>query len=186
VNAQKITKILLLLFVAASLFALIFVPDEKEIISEKAIETAAQTNAVDTSPVTTKIQTTETGAATESTSQKAPGTTLVVSYYHGSARCVSCRTIEAFAAEAVKKYFSSQLENGEIKWQEVNIQTPENAHYVKRYQLFTQSVILSLQKNGDEVKWKNLDQVWQLIRNQEQFHAYIKKEVEAMLAENKS
>jgi hypothetical protein len=199
VNAQKIAKMLLLLFAVASLFALILVPDEASIINE----TTTEVKTAEMCPVTSQGQTTEalsstgataqetpeiaTSAAVEPAAQKAPETTLVISYYHGSARCVSCRTIEAFAAEAVQKFFQPQLQSGKIKWQEVNVQTPENSHYIKHYQLFSQSVILSLQKNGDEVKWKNLDQVWQLIRDQEQFHAYIKKEAEAMLAEeNKS
>jgi len=47
---------------------------------------------------------------------------------------------------------------------------------VQDYQLYTKSVVLSLVKDGKEVKFKNLDKVWQLLRNKDKFYKYIKEE----------
>ena len=47
--------------------------------------------------------------------------------------------------------------------------------------LYTKSVVLSLVKDGQEVKFKNLEQVWQLLRNKDKFYQYIKNETQGFL-----
>ncbi|MBU3933238.1 MAG: hypothetical protein KKH11_01030 [Candidatus Omnitrophica bacterium] len=59
----------------------------------------------------------------------------------------------------------------------------ENQRFVKDYQLYTKSVVVSLVKNGEEVKFNNLEKVWHYLRNKEQFFNYIKDEVNNYLKE---
>jgi acetone carboxylase gamma subunit len=47
--------------------------------------------------------------------------------------------------------------------------------------LYTKSVVLSLVKAGKEVKWKNLDKVWHLLRDKDKFYQYIKTKVQKFL-----
>ncbi len=115
--------------------------------------------------------------------QPQPGaaSTIVVSYFHTTARCASCLRIEDLTAHTVTTRFGVALAGKRLVWRTVNIDEPENAHFAKDYSLHTKSVVVSEMKDGREVRWKNLDQVWPLLRDQEAFTQYVEKEIKAFL-----
>ena len=106
---------------------------------------------------------------------------VIVYYFHGNARCVSCRNIEKYTKEALEKYFSDKIASGGIDYQVINVEEEGNGHYTKDYKLYTKSVVLSRVKNGKEIAYKNLEKVWQYVRNKEKFYDYIKLETETIL-----
>jgi thiol-disulfide isomerase/thioredoxin len=108
---------------------------------------------------------------------------VTVYYFHGNFRCVNCRNIEQYTREAVEKYFRKDLDAGKVVFKVVNVETKDNEHYTNDYQLYTKSVVLSLVKNGKEVKFDNLSKVWEHLGNKEAFHQYVKSEVEKYLRE---
>ena len=108
---------------------------------------------------------------------------VIVYYFHGNFRCTSCHRIEQYTKEAVEQYFSDELSSGKLVFSQVNVEKQDNAHFVKDYQLYTKSVVLSLVKNGNEIKYINLEKVWNYLRNKEQFFSYIKSGVEKYLGE---
>ena len=61
---------------------------------------------------------------------------------------------------------------------------PLNRHFIEDLQLVTRSVVLAEYRDGNVVRWKNLDRVWQLVRNQDAFTAYIRDETSAFLGES--
>ena len=103
-----------------------------------------------------------------------------VYYFHTTMRCASCHKIQQFTEEALAG-FPEKLESGEIEYQIINVEEPANKHYVEDYGLYTKSVVLSLQKNGKEVKSKNLDKIWQLLNNKKKFIAYVQDETKTLL-----
>ena len=112
-----------------------------------------------------------------------PEPKLIVYYFHGRKRCMSCRTIEGYTNDAIQTYFGEQLENGRLEWLVRNYVNPEYAHFKDDFQLYTQSVVL-VDMNGDQmVRWKNLNEVWTLLRNKNAYYDYIRREVEAFLIE---
>ncbi len=108
---------------------------------------------------------------------------VVVYYFHGDFRCVNCINIERYTKEAVEKYFQKELESGVVAFKVINVDTKGSEHFASDYQLYTKSVVLSLVKNGKEVKFDNLTKVWDHLRNRDAFHLYIKTEVEKYLGE---
>lgn len=106
---------------------------------------------------------------------------VIAFYFHGNARCATCRTIEAYADEAVHQGFATDLEAGELSWRVVNIDTPENRHFIEDFQLVTRSVVLAEYRNGQLLRSKNLDQVWRLVRDKQGFVAYLQDETRAFL-----
>jgi len=108
---------------------------------------------------------------------------VVVYYFHGNFRCVNCRNIEQYTKESVEQYFQKELSSGKVTFKVINVETKGNEHFTKDYKLYTKSVILSLVKNGKEVKFDNLTKVWEYLRNKEAFHQYIKSEVEKYIKE---
>lgn len=106
-----------------------------------------------------------------------------VYYFHGNFRCTNCYNIEKYTKEAVEKRFKNELKSGKIVFQVVNVEIKGNEHFMRDYQLYTKSVVLSLLKNGKEVKFDNLTKVWEYLRNKDAFQQYIKAEIEKYLKE---
>jgi hypothetical protein len=105
---------------------------------------------------------------------------LVVYYFHGDIRCASCLTIERLTGEALREFFARELGDGRIEWRVVNVDVSGNEHYIKDYQLFTKSVVLSKQNQTKELRWKNLDKVWELLDKEQQFKSYIRSEIDGL------
>ena len=99
--------------------------------------------------------------------------TLIVYYFHGNKRCKTCRTIEAYTEEAIRTGFPDELRSGRLVWITVNVEAPENEHFVEDYVLTTRTVVLVDIDKGNDEKWTKLERVWQLVRNKEAFVNYI-------------
>ena len=108
---------------------------------------------------------------------------LVVYYFYGDKRCVTCVKLEGYASEALTTYFPGQLASGEIIWKPVNTDLPENSHFVTDYELVTKSVVVSKVKGGEEVSWQNLDEIWKRVGDKDDYLAYIKENVTKILEE---
>ena len=109
------------------------------------------------------------------------GPRVIAYYFHITARCLTCRTIEAYAREAVERGFAGELKTGAIEWRPVNVQLPENRHFIQDYRLYTRSVVLVKVKDGREMEWRNLDKVWDLVWNKDAFVKYVQANVRAYL-----
>ena len=118
----------------------------------------------------------ETGKV-QKTDVNQPSHYLVVTYFHTTFRCPTCHRIEELSSQAVKANFAYELKTGKVVWQVINVDEPENKHYNKDYQLYTKSLIISEVKDGKEVRWKNLEKIWTLVRNEAKFDEYVKTEI---------
>jgi hypothetical protein len=112
-----------------------------------------------------------------------PAQYLVVTYFYTTARCPTCHKIEELSDEAVNSNFENELKTGKIVWRVINVDEPENEHYSKDYQLYSKHLIISEMKDGKEVRWKDLKDVWTLVRNDEKFENYVKTEINDWLKE---
>lgn len=110
---------------------------------------------------------------------------LVVYYFHGTSRCRTCRTIEKYTRSAVQSAFGDELASGSMELRAVNIDLDENRHFIQDYQLFTRSVVISLLRGDKQVDWKRLDRVWELVRDESAFSAYIRGEIRALMGEKR-
>ena len=59
----------------------------------------------------------------------------------------------------------------------MNVESRGNEHYASDYNLYTKSLILSLTRNSKEIKYKNLNKVWEYAGNKQEFLDYVKSEV---------
>lgn len=108
------------------------------------------------------------------TAAPAPADGVVAYYFHGNLRCASCRKLEAWSEEAVTQGFAEELASGRLEWRVVNTDEPDNAHFVKDFELVTKSVVLVAYRDGAVVRHQNLTQVWQLLRDKEAFLGYVR------------
>jgi hypothetical protein len=98
-----------------------------------------------------------------------------VYYLHGNVRCPTCRSIEAYAKEAVETGFADELKNGYIQWQVINYESPGNEHYGTDYQVVAPNVVLVKIKDGKQDSWKGLPEVWEHVGDKAAFVGFVQK-----------
>ncbi|MFH1799651.1 MAG: nitrophenyl compound nitroreductase subunit ArsF family protein [Candidatus Omnitrophota bacterium] len=111
------------------------------------------------------------------------GGVVTAYYFHGTFRCPTCKKLEQYAQEAIESNFKEALASGKLAFRVVNVESKGNEHFAKDYQLYTKSVILSLTKDGKEIRSKNLDKIWEYVRNKDRYENYVRDEVAAFLKE---
>ena len=114
-----------------------------------------------------------------------PDDAVVVTYFLTNVRCPTCLKIEAYTKEAVETGFADALAGGRIVWRTLNTDEPGNEHFLDDYQLAFKAVVVSVRRGGREVKWKNLEAIWQEVGEKDEYLAYIRAEVDAALNEAK-
>ena len=115
--------------------------------------------------------------------EDAKGTHVVAYYFHGTFRCPTCHKLEQYSKEAIETNFKDALASGKLEFKVVNVEDKGNEHYGNDYQLYTKSLILSLAKDGKQIKWKNLDKIWEYVGNKQRFIDYVKSGVTDLLKE---
>lgn len=112
---------------------------------------------------------------------KAPARKVVVTYLHGDARCSNCLKIEAFSKEAMEKHFAREMKKGTVEWRVINFEEAGNEHYFTDYKLFTKSVVVTEVKDGKEIRFQNLEKVWQHLGDKAAFIKYVRAQVNGYL-----
>lgn len=153
-NVKKIIKYFLLLFIAISVIILI----KNELITNN--------NATIAKDVEENI------------------TASVIAYYfHGTARCPTCKKIESYAHEAINTGFPEEVLSGDIEWRTINLEKSENNHFINDYALTNRTVVLAKFNKGRQTDWKNLNKVWSLVSDKDSFVKYIQDETRSILGE---
>ena len=111
----------------------------------------------------------------------AAGRQVTVYYFHRTARCMTCMKIEALAKQEVEASFAAELERGGLQFLSLNIEEAGNEHFVKDYELVTQSLVLVEYHDGVQVRWENLEAIWDLVHAEEDFARYVRDEVRGYL-----
>ena len=115
-----------------------------------------------------------------------PSSSRVIAYYfHGTSRCASCYKLEKYSREAVETNFKEAVVAGKLEFRVINVEDKGKEYYADYYQLYTKTLILSLVKDGREVKWKNLNKIWEYVDNKEGFLVYANGEIADLLKEVK-
>ncbi len=112
----------------------------------------------------------------------ANGRQVTVYYFHRTARCATCLKIEELSKSSVAANFADDIARGDVEFKSVNVETEGNEHFVDDYQLVSQALVLVDYRDGVQEKWKNLDQVWNLVHTDDAFNAYVRDEVQIFLS----
>lgn len=114
---------------------------------------------------------------------KSSDSKVIAYYFHGNARCPACYKLEQYSKEAVETSFKNELASGKLEFKVINVEEKANEHFVNEYQLYTKSLVISLIKDGKEIKSKNLEKIWEYVRNKQKFYSYITEEIKSFLKE---
>lgn len=171
-NAKKILTWSLLFFVGISLAAVIS-RSRREPVELKPVVGAGADDTV-TTPASP-------APAAPIAPAKKNKQRVVVYYFHGRARCYTCKTIEKLTRESIDRDFAKEKRAGQVEFKAVNVEMRENSHFIQDYRLTSKSVVLQKIAGEKHVDWKILDKTWVLVRDKEAFTRYIQTEVKTML-----
>ncbi len=159
-KVRRVIQIALLLFVAVSVFYLVSQESRKSLAAAPQSPSQLTSNAAVRQPK------------------------VVIYYFHGNFRCVSCRKLEAVSQQAVMDGFSKELKQGDLEWRVVNVESSGNEHFVADYKLFSKSLVVVRFRNGQQAGYKNLMKAWELLQDDEALRKYVQSEVKASLQES--
>ena len=128
--------------------------------------------ATPTTPATQTTPATKPGAATDR---------VIVYYFHATRRCRTCLGIQATIQKTINERFSAELASGTVSVQEVNIELPENKHFVKDYNVSFSSMIVVAHKGQTTLKWENCEKIWPLAHNEPELTGYVEQKIRAYL-----
>lgn len=120
-------------------------------------------------------------ALTLETSENAAPDSIVVYYFHGNRRCRTCMGIQSAITTTIDERFAAETASGALRFQEVNIDQPENSHFVKEFDLGSSSMVVVAKKGEKTIKWENCAQVWPLSHQQAALIDYAEKQIRSYL-----
>lgn len=103
-----------------------------------------------------------------------------VVYFHRTARCYSCRWLEAGTNYTVNTYFADELASGRLTFQVINVEDEEHADIVEEYGAFTSSLFINTVKDGTD-HIEQATEVYYLIGREEAFITALKSKIEKCL-----
>jgi hypothetical protein len=136
--------------------------------------------AADDSTAAMPTQATETKPDTASITPDSAHQVMAY-YFHGTRRCSNCIKIETYSKEAIDSAYGAALNDGHLVWKVLNTDEDSNSHFIKDYQLYTKSVVLVDLHYGKQMRWKNLEKVWDYLNDKNSFENYIRDEVALFL-----
>ncbi|MAT15061.1 MAG: hypothetical protein CMJ46_07300 [Planctomyces sp.] len=112
-----------------------------------------------------------------------PDDGLVVHYFHGSTRCITCEAIESQTEATVKEHFQPQLAAGDLAWKISNYEDPRNAEIASQFEIVMPVVVIERYAGGELKDWRRLDEVWGLVVNESRFSKFIQDNINDMLTQ---
>ncbi len=106
-----------------------------------------------------------------------------VMYFHATTRCHGCIVIEENTKNSINTLYEKQLKDSTITLTSIDFLQPENEHFQDDYKFESQTLILSKKVNGKEVKWVNLDKIWDYSSDYNKYKNYIEEEIKKLLVD---
>ena len=106
---------------------------------------------------------------------------IIAYYFHGSFRCPTCHKLEQYSKEAIEENFKNEISKGTLEFKTINVEEKGNEHFINDYRLYTKQLVISEIENDKEIRYKNLEKIWEYVRDKEKFFNYVISEIQAYL-----
>ncbi|MCX6600852.1 MAG: nitrophenyl compound nitroreductase subunit ArsF family protein [bacterium] len=110
------------------------------------------------------------------------GHVVVAYYFYTTLRCENCLRIETWSKQALDSAFVEQQSAGLLWWRPLNTDLNPYAHFTTDYKLERKSLVIAEFEDGEQVRWKKCESVWDLLEDKPGFAAYIQTEVSEYLS----
>ncbi|MBN1167711.1 MAG: hypothetical protein JXA44_11370 [Methanospirillaceae archaeon] len=90
-------------------------------------------------------------------------------HFHETQQCYTCRVLGELAEETMNTSFRQEIDDGDIIFRHVNVDLPENADVVSRFEPTSSSLMIGY---TDETgfHWENLITLWYKLGDKDAFH----------------
>jgi hypothetical protein len=111
---------------------------------------------------------------------------LAIYFFHATQRCANCEAVESAMEELLRTDFAAPYNRGEIAWKLLDYEKPSGARLAGRFKVAGLAVILARVKDNQlQEGWKNLGNVMALTGDKPALAAYLRGEIQQMLAGDK-
>jgi hypothetical protein len=105
---------------------------------------------------------------------------IEVVYFHRTVRCEACLNAESYTRETLARYFYPQMQSGLITLQVLDMEKPENAALVKKFDAAGSALYLSVLIQGIEYLCPNQD-IWFYTSNKYLFVDTLRKKLASLV-----
>lgn len=110
----------------------------------------------------------------------AKGDHVAVYYLHSTFRCETCNQIEAMTKELLERDYAAALEDGRIRWKEIDF--IKNTEMAEAFGVAASCVVVAQIRKGDVIDYQRLDGVWSLLNKPDVFDDYIRSAIDVYLS----
>jgi hypothetical protein len=103
--------------------------------------------------------------------------TVMIYYFHRTVRCFTCRSIEANVAQVISDNFHQQIADGRLTWKPFNLDDLGGEKFEKEFDIAGNTLVVAEVVNDSHVRYKRLEEVWQLLGDSEEFSEYVTDEI---------
>jgi hypothetical protein len=121
------------------------------------------------------------GITPAGTAGRAAAQRVTVYYLHSSARCVTCRAVEAQTHAVLQADFAPELKAGAVVWKPLNYEEPPADGLAQKFGVTSFAVILAKMQGGEMAEWKRLDRAGAIVGDKPRFAAYVREELKKMV-----
>jgi len=107
--------------------------------------------------------------------------TIIVYYFHRTARCPTCIAIELNTHQVIRDHFQEQVADGRLMWMPINLDEPGGEEFEKEFDIGISTLVVAKILDGNRIEYKKLNEVWTLLRDQEGFSEYVTDEINEFL-----
>ncbi|OHB73049.1 MAG: hypothetical protein A2Z25_06710 [Planctomycetes bacterium RBG_16_55_9] len=97
----------------------------------------------------------------------------MVYYFHRTARCFTCLSIENNVAKVIKSNFSQHVADSRLVWMPFNLDDPGGEEFQKEFDITYNTLVVAKTADADHVEFEKLDKVWQLQGDPDGFSEYV-------------
>jgi hypothetical protein len=109
---------------------------------------------------------------------------VVVYYFHRKFRCQSCEVLESTLQNTMRASYAKHFGAGRLAMCVVNLDEPENRHYLDQFGILSNSVVLVEKRGGTVSRFKNLEAIWEISENRDAIDHMLRTEMARFLPES--
>jgi len=106
-----------------------------------------------------------------------PADRVIIYQFHRRFRCDSCYKLEVAINEALQTHFPEEVKEGKVIFKVVDLDAEGSDPYEKKYDFFYNTVIVVDIENGEELRFKNLEEVWGLVEQKDVTIEFIRSHI---------
>lgn len=109
---------------------------------------------------------------------------VVVYYFHRKFRCRSCEVLESTLQKTLQASYAEHFGTGRLAMCVVNVDNPVNRHYLEKFEIFTNSVVIVEKKDGNVFRYEAVESIWDVPEDRDVISQLLRTAVDEFLPES--